>query len=64
VYRTTMGAEAFFARLKNDFLGKAGRGTLIDLLEVIDGAVVPWSVRLIRLNEERTRTHFFVAGYC
>jgi hypothetical protein len=62
VYRTTMGAEAFFGRLKNEFLGKSGRGTLVDLLEVIDRAVIPWSVPSSSRKKEKTLTHLFLAG--
>lgn len=52
VYRTTMGAEAFFGRLKNAFLNKI-RVTLVDLLEIIDKRVIPWSVVLLSKKAER-----------
>ncbi|GAA6000782.1 hypothetical protein JCM5350_006974 [Sporobolomyces pararoseus] len=40
VYRTTMGAEAFFKVLKNDTLGKT-RGSLVSIIHRIDQDVIP-----------------------
>jgi len=39
VYRTTMGAEAFFKVLKNDTLGKT-RGSLVSIIHRIDQDVI------------------------
>ncbi|GAA5998954.1 hypothetical protein JCM11641_001451 [Rhodosporidiobolus odoratus] len=43
VYRTTMGAEAFFGRLKNHFVGKQGRRDLLHIVEVLNHKTIPWS---------------------